>query len=452
MRSLRELVRTRFVREAAVLQAATFVQGGCYFLTSVMTKRFLGMNDMGRWNTAREIFMFAYFLVSMGVVNAAVSRYSEAMGRRDRAGCVETLASMLKIGAISSTLVISLGFLLGPAAAEHFYGDATIGHYSALLCIAGLFEVVRGLTVVSLLGTRQMRAFAWFDITTNLMRVGLVFGALAGGWGVAGVVWAFLAHMALAGAVALRFYQRARAGEPRVAPPGLREVLAAIPGASIMHVFGRSYLLALNKSMNTLVPRVGMLLIPALGQLQATGEAFAQNAAYSIGYVLSWGLGLAMGGVTQALLPALGLKVANPDTPFERMGGLLRRVSLLAGSVMVAATLLSLPVMYLVVKFFYGQGAEDSFEYYCWLTSGNLFIGFTCVVEVFYIYSGKLKQAIPFNFLLAVLYLAGILWCGHVFGPIGVAAAAGLGRSVGLFHLIYMGVYFRRARGRVAGR
>ncbi|HZL99857.1 MAG TPA: oligosaccharide flippase family protein [Planctomycetota bacterium] len=451
MRPLRELAATRFVRDTVVLQVSTFVQGGSYFITSVLTKQFLGMHDMGRWNTAREIFMFAYFLVSMGVVNAAVSRYSEAVGRQDRAGCVATLASMLKIGLISSALVIALGFLVGPAAAERFYDDALIGHYAALLCIAGLFEVVRGLTVVSLLGTRQMRAFAWFDITTNLMRVGLVYFALAGGWGVAGVVWAFLLHMALAGGIALHFYRRARAGDAKLAPPALGEVLAAIPGASIMLVFGRSYLLALNKGMNTLVPRVGMLLIPALAELQRSGEAFQQNAAYSIGYVLSWGLGLAMGGVTQALLPALGLKLANPDTPFDRMGGLLRRVSLIAGSIMVAATLLSLPVMYLVIQVFYGQGAEDSFEYYCWLTSGNLFIGFTCVVEVFYIYSGRLRQAIPFNFLLAAVYLAGILWAGRAFGPIGVAAGAGLGRSVGLFHLIYMGFYFRRARSRSAG-
>ena len=62
-----------------------------------------------------------------------------------------------------------------------------------------------------------------------------------------------------------------------------------------------------------------------------------------------------------------------------------------------------------------------------------------------------MRQAIPFNFLLAAVYLAGILWAGRAFGPIGVAAGAGLGRSVGLFHLIYMGFYFRRARSRSAG-
>ncbi|HTE07062.1 MAG TPA: lipopolysaccharide biosynthesis protein [Planctomycetota bacterium] len=443
---LKELHGRKFVRDALVLQAATFVQGGSYLITSVLTKRYLGMEQMGRWNTAREIFMFAYFLVSMGVVNAAVSRYSEAVGRKDRQASVNALASMLKIGLVSSVLVITLGFLFGPAVAQHFYDDAEVGHWSALLCVAGLFEVVRGLTVVALQGTRQMREFAWFDISTNMLRLVLVFLALQSGWGVCGVVWAFLVHMAMAGAVALHYYRRARRGDPRLAPPPLREVFAAVPGSSVGQVFGLSYLLALNKSMNTLVPRFGMLLIPALATLQDAGKAFHANAAYSIAYVLSWGLGLAMGGVTQALLPALGLRIANTDTPFDQMGGLLKRVSLIAGSIMVGATLLSIPVMYVVIHAFYGAGAEDSFTYYLCLTSGNLFIGFTCVVEAFYIYSGKLRQAVPFNFLLAALMLAGIVLGGHWFGPIGVAAAAGLGRAVGLFHLVYMAAYFRRAR------
>jgi hypothetical protein len=33
-----------------------------------------------------------------------------------------------------------------------------------------------------------------------------------------------------------------------------------------------------------------------------------------------------MTGVTQSLLPALGLKLGKTDTPFEQMGGLLKRV------------------------------------------------------------------------------------------------------------------------------
>lgn len=446
-KTIKRLHGKKFVRDALVLQAGTFVQGASYLLTSVLTKHFLGMHDLGRWTATRTIFMYAYFLITMGVINATVSRYAAAMGRKDRAAAVNALAAMVKIGSVSSVLVIALAFLFGPAIAERFYDDAQVGWYAAFLCIAGLFEVVRGLTVVALQGTRQMRAFAWFDITSSLLRLGLVIGALVAGWGVPGVVGAFLVHMAVASVVALRFYARARDGDPAIAPPPLSEVFAAVPGADVMHVFGLSYLIALNKGMNTLVPLFGTLLIPALATLQATGDAFKANAAYGIAYVLSWGLGLAATGVTQALLPALGLKLGR-DVPFEQLGGVLRRVSLATGGMMVAATLLSVPVMYLVIDKLYGAGAEDSFKYYLCLTSGNLFVGFTCVVDAFYIYSGRLKVAVALNFLMAPVALLGIYMGGVWFGPIGVAAAAGLCDSLAFFHLVYIWLFFRRAKAR----
>jgi len=450
VKRLLELSRKRFVRDAVALQVATMFQGVTYFLTSVLTAHYLGMEDLGRWNSSRTLFTIAYFFMSMGVVNATVSRYSESVGRQNRADGIKALASMLKIGSVSSVVVLVLGFFAGPWIGQHFYNDRHVGEWAALLCIAGVFEVVRGLTVAALLGTRQMREFATFDITTNLLRVAIVWVLLHMGYGVLGVVVAFLLHMLVASLMALRYYARARDGHAKLAPPPLREVIAAVKDVPVSYIFGTSYLLALNKAMNTLVPQFGMLLIPWLGPATKTveeqSEAFKANGHYGIAYVLSWGAGLAMAGVAQTLLPALGLRLGSTDVPFDKMGGLLRRISLSSGLFMVGMTVLSVPVGYLAIRFAYGPQAIDSFPYFLWLLSGNLFIGFTVVVEAFYVYSGKLKYQVPFNFLLAALMLAGIVLGGRWYGPIGVAAAAGLGRAAGLIHLVYMAAYFRRAR------
>jgi O-antigen/teichoic acid export membrane protein len=263
----------------------------------------------------------------------------------------------------------------------------------------------------------------------------------------------------VAGLMALRWYARARDGHAKLAPPPLREVLAAVPHAPVRHLFGISYLLALNKSMNVLIPRLGMLLIPALPWLlewldlpaMSQEEAYRDNGHYGIANHLSWGLGLAMSGVVQTLLPTLGLKLGQTDVPFERMGGLLRRVSLSAGGIMVGATLLSVPAMYVLIRVAYGEQYGDSFKYYCWLTSGNLFIGFAVIIEPFLIYSGRLKVAVMANMVMAVIYVVGIFVGGRLWGPIGVAAAAGLGRAFTVFHLVYIWAYFRQARRRLHG-
>lgn len=447
-KKIQELHGKKFVRDAIVLQIATFIQAGSYLATSVLTTRILGMHEKGRWDTTRDIFAVLYFFVTMGLVNAAVSRYAEAMGRKDRAGCVQSLAAMLKLGLLAAVLVTTAAFLLAPAFTDYKYQDRQVGLYAAVLCLAGIFEVVRGLAVVALQGTRQMRVYAKFDITSSVIRFGLVIAALLGGFGVVGVVTAFFAHMVIAGGIALVFYERVKLDNPELAPPPLREVVAAVPGASMHHILGISYLLALNKGMNTLVPLIGSLIIPGMKSLQESGEAFKTNAAYKIAYVLSWGLGLAMTGVSQALLPSLGLKLGRTDTSIDQMGGLLKRVSLTAGFLMVGATLLSVPVMWIVIRVFYGPDAHDSFAHYCWQTSGNLFIGFITVADAFYIYSGRLKFAVRMNLLLSSMATFTIFLGGRLFGPIGVSAGVGLCDAYGLIHLVYMWLYFRRAKAR----
>jgi len=447
---LRSFSQKQFVRDAVMLQIATLVQGATYFLTSVLTKHYLGLEDLGRWVTSRELFMFAYFFVSMGVINATVSRYAACVGRQDREGAVQTLAAMVKVGGGCSLIVLLLGFTLGPWAGERFYNSREVGVFAAFLCVSGLFEVVRGVTVAVLQGTRQMREYSRLDVITNGLRVGIVWLALALGFGIPGVVGAFLVHMLAASWISRGFYRRAQAGPPKLAPPPLREVLAAVPGAPVGHIFGTGYLLALNKAMNTLVPRIGMLLIPAgaAATMAAQAEANRANGAYSIGHVLAWGLGLALTGVAGTLLPALGLKMGTQDIPFEKLGGYLRRISLVTGTLMAAATLLSVGPVWLVVQYAYGADATEAFTYFCWLASGNLVIGFTVVVEAFYIYSGKLRAALPWNFLMAAVAFAGIVLAKQHFGPIGVAAAAGTCRALALFHLVYIWVYFRRVRSR----
>jgi len=444
---VRTLARRKFVRDTVTLQLTTFVQGASYMLTSILTARYLGTTDLGRWASTRDMYVVAFLLVSLGLVNATISKYAKAVGAQDRRAAVDALAALIKIGTVTSTLVATLGWFLAPAAAEEFFGQRQLGFFTRVLCFSGFFEVVRGLVQTALHGTRQMRAWAELDITTNLLRVGIVWGALELDRGIEPLAWAFLLHMALTGAIALAFYGRARHALDRsVAPPPLGEVLAAVPRAPVGHIFGLGALMALNKQMDTLVPRLGILLIPSLAAATAKQEAFADNGAYVVAHVLSWALAIVLGGVAKSLLPALGMKMGQDGVPFERMGGLLRRVTLVCGGLMTLAVGLSLPVVYLVIPLLYGPEFSEAFPMYCWLAVGNVFLGFSVAVETFYVYSGRMAHALPQNLIYASLATIGICFGTARFGPIGAAAAAGLCRAFGMFHLVYIWLYFRRVR------
>ena len=439
---LRHVSRGKFVRDTLVLQLSSLVQSGTYFLTSVLTARALGSHDLGRWATSRELYMFIFFLVSMGLTNAAVSTYSRAHGAGDRHTSLLALASMLKLGAIVSLLAIAFGLFVAPGLAERVYGDRQVGTVAAVLCFGCGGEVLRSLALAVLNGSRQMARYAVFDAGTNLLRLVLVALALLWDKSPESLARAFLAHAVLSGALGIRAYRRAEALAGPHAPPPFHEVLANIAGAPLGLVLGVSSLLAAGKLLNAVVPRLGLLLIPALAV--AGDDGFADNGAFQVGMVMNLVLAGAVGAIATNLLPTLGNRLGSTQEPLSSMGHELRRLSLISGGVTALATLVSVPVVWVLLRVCYGDAFSDSFRYFLLLASGNLVLGFTVVVEPFAIYSGTLRLHVLRSVTLACLAALGIAWATSTGGAAGAALASGMSRAVALLHLLYLWYWFRR--------
>lgn len=443
---LKKLGQRKFVRDTVVLQVSHLIQSSTYLVTSVLTARLLGSEELGRWTTCRELYMFMFFLVNMGLTNACVSRYSKAKGAGDEAEAVAALAALIKLGLLMSALVATLGWLVAPWAAERFYADRDVGVVTAILGLSCLGEVLRSLALAVLNGTRQMTRYATFDALTNVLRVGLVGGALLIERSVHAVGWAYLAHGLLSGLLGLRAYRQARQAKASLAPPPFREVLAALPGASLREAAGLSALLAVGKAVNTVVPRLGPILIPALAAEKEA--AFHANGQYQVGQVLTMVVGGVVGAIATNLLPTLGLKMGQSDVPFETMGRLFRRLALAAGGVTVAATLLSIPAAWLAIRLFYGSAYEEGFEFYLLLSAGNLLLGFGVIVEPFYIYAKRMHHHLIQVVIYATLGTIGLALATQHFGPKGAALASGLCNAFVIFHLVYIWAYFRGVRSR----
>ena len=440
--------KKKFVRDTLILQVSTVVQNGTYFVTSVLTAKLLGLEQLGRWTTSRELYTFVFFMVSMGLTNAAISMYSRAHGADDDSARVNAIAALLKLGAVVTALLLAAAVFVMPWAGEYFYRDRTIGLVTSVLCFSVAGEILRALAMAVLGGSRQMKRYALFDMTTNVLRVGLVASALAISPTPMAVGVAYLAHGFTSGLLALRAYAQVRAdGDPRLAPPPLRRVLAAVPSAPLREFFGLAFLLSLSKAMNTLVPRLAPLLIPILG-VSTISQGMEANGAYSVGLVLTMVLTGGVGAIAQNVLPTMGQKMGESDVTLLELAPLFRRLSLMAGAISMGTTLLSVPIMWFVVTYAYGAEFAEAFEYYLLLATGNLFIGFAVIVEPFYIYAKRLGHHVAQSLVYSVLAVAGIASATTAFGPKGAALAAGLCKLFVLCHLVYIWVYFRRARAR----
>lgn len=439
---IKRLLERKFVRDTLFMQATTVVQGVTFLGTSILLARYLGDYDLGRWDFARTLFTFTYFLMTMGVGNATISRYSAAVARQDRAACIDALAVLLKLGAVMCVIAVSMGYWALPWISEYRTGDAVPGRLAWILCTVGVFEVIRTFGMAALVGARLMRQFASIDIVSNLARVVLILLAMLLDGGLEGIAWAITAHFVLGGLLAVWAYRQARAQDVKSAPPPVREVLAAVPGSSMRELVKTSLYLAVNKGIHELVPLAAVFLV--------AGFSFEDTGVFGVARKISWGLALLVGGVGRAFLPALGYRIGSSDVPIEKMGPTLFRVTLASGLIFAALTTAAVLLVPWVLSTFYGPEFVDGFGLFLGLVVGNYMLGFAVAIEPFYLFSGRLKVLVGTNLVAYAVWLTLASTVGVANGPMGIAWAAGLARLFIVFHLIYIWWFYRRARAREA--
>lgn len=425
------------------MQTASVVTAITYLATSVLIARHLGDVQLGRWVAARELYSMVFMTLSAGLLQVSVARYSKAVGSQQRADGVQALAALLKLYLGAALFVLLAGALLAPGFAEAQYRDREVGIIAAILCTTGLGEAIKSLMVVALQGTRSMAAYARFEITINVVRLGLFAGVVSQGLGLRGVMWAFVAHALVVAVWSLVVYSRLQHGTRENKPPPLREVLGALPGASVRQLINTAYFLSIFKVMNALIPRMGNVIIPMAGITMA--GSFGEGGHFFVAYVVAQALAELCSSVNKVLLPALGLKLGKENVPFEQMGRLIMKVTLVSGGCMVIVAALSIPVMRVAFGLLWGEEFADAAAFYPWLALGVGLTGFAVAVEPFYIYSGKMSSAFRQNIVYGLLAFTMIVTGAMTHGPKGVAVATGLCRGFGVLHLVYIWRYFHGA-------
>ncbi|MHC4942859.1 MAG: lipopolysaccharide biosynthesis protein [Planctomycetota bacterium] len=433
------LLKSKFIKDMLFLQAGTLFTAGTYMLTSILLARHLGPYELGRYGLADRIYTFCFFLVNMSLINVTIVHYSQATGMKNVKKQVQALAAFLKLYAVMIVAILALGFYLCPLAGEAFYQDREVGLFGWLLCFMGLFDIMRAMVMALLQGLRRMGRVAWLDSSVALLRLLIVLGIVLLDYGLRELIYAMVAHALLSSLVGFGFYAKQRKEEAPEKAPRLAEILKAVPSAPMKQFFSLSLFIALNKNMYEIAGIYGTFLMAKV--------SFSDAGYLRIAWVIMWGLTLLLGAVTRNLLPTLGFKLGNEEgMDISKMGGALAKVSVASGVLFAALTGLFLLVLPWLVDLLYGEQYMDSVNIVMIIASSHLVFGFAVILDSFYIYANRIRLSVIINFILFILLLP-LGYLGMVyFGQTGVAWYLAAVRIVVVVHLVYIFIYFRRAR------
>lgn len=435
-------LRNRFVKDTAWLQAGTLVTTGTYVLTSMILARGLGPSDLGRYDLAYKFYDFCYFVANLGLINATVVRYSHAVGRRSEEDKLLALAAFLKIYLLMAAAIVVLGAFLCPWAGTRIYGDRLVGTYGWILCIMGIIDLGRAVTVSTLLGARHMEDVARYESAIAIARLAVLVLAVAGGFGLTGVVFGTVAANAAATLMGARFFFLLRRSEGPERPPSLAVVLRAVPRAKMKDFFTLGFFIAINKNL--------MILVNTFGTLFMASVSFWDTGHLRIAVILMWGLALLLGGVSRNLLPTLGFQLGDAGRKdLAGMGRYLLKVSLITGFLFIAVTGLFLLALPFIVRIVYGTDYLACIGLVLILASAHLVLGFAVIAEPFYIYANRIKTAVVINGVIFCILVPFGYWMRE-FGAVGVASWLAISRCCAAVHLAYIALYFFLARRRAA--
>ena len=201
------------------MSAAKVARGTVYItvqniLTSVMgiifyivAARFLTPSDIG----AMAAFQFAiaiYTTISILSLQTAATKYmSEEIGRGRPEVAAEIAVLTLKIVAVSSTLILCLAYLSSPLLADKLLGDPSRSLIFTVTFLSAFFGVLKQMYVSFFQGVQRLDLFAITHIVTVIVSSGLAVLAVVLGYGLIGVVNAWLASQIVGFALSIFFYR-----------------------------------------------------------------------------------------------------------------------------------------------------------------------------------------------------------------------------------------------------
>lgn len=458
---LRRVRKSRFARDAAVLQLGGLLNGAGQIVSTLLVAHVLGAHDQGQYFAAVALYGGLSLLVNIGWTQATVNQVAGAAARGNRERVTEWLAFLAKAYLALGVLLPVLGWLALPLVGRLIDGveAATGGGGTAdpsevpellrlawLLTLTPLLELPRQLVAAALQGTRRMLLLAKLENGHELVRI---FGVIAGAvlfFSPLGPVAGLLFGSGMGSLLALELYGQARRetaeggqGPGSYPLPSFAAVLRAVPGVRIASGLPLALRIGVLRNMDMLTFEV----LPPLVVRVFAGPAWV--AYFKVATRIMNVPMMLMQGVSRTALPAMSeLKGLRDMARFRR---LWTQVTLGGGALIGGGVLLSLPLVPFVVRTFWPEEFWEPVPPLALILAVGFVPGAFCLaLDTFYIVVDKLGVLIRVGLAMLVVAVLSTVLLSFWMPETGAAWAYSFTRLMILGNFVYVWLYFRRMR------
>jgi O-antigen/teichoic acid export membrane protein len=198
----------RVARGTIYITVQNILTSAMGILFYIVAARVLTPSDIGVIASLQFATAIYTTIAILSLQTAATKYMSEEIGRGRSAVAAAVALQTLKIVVVSSFCILCLSILFSPMLAESLLGVSSGSLVFAIAFLSAFFGIVKQMYVSFLQGVQRLDLFAKIHIVTVLVSSGLAVVAVILGYGLIGVVLAWLASQVVGFLLSAFLYQK----------------------------------------------------------------------------------------------------------------------------------------------------------------------------------------------------------------------------------------------------
>jgi len=249
----------RFVRDLLVMQTGSFFSTGLAAVASIVYARILGVESYAAYALIFAFVGLGGIFMNLGAVQTVLTLMSEAFVKKDSEEIRYLGAYFILVGLITlfgSGLIL---MIIAPSITGWFYHRTDIGQLARIILFANAVQISWNYYTIVLQVIRRIRQLTVIENVNSALSFVLSLAAVFGGYGLGGVIWAYLIASVIFSLYAVWAYRRLERQEPLL--PSLRRMLVSWDRKKFTYYFKFGFLVAIDKNISGLYSALPIFII-----------------------------------------------------------------------------------------------------------------------------------------------------------------------------------------------